>query len=223
MSDAILEYLRGLMSSPWIYVALFGLSMFDAFIPIFPSETLVVTAGVFAHHGKPWLALVIVTAWAGAFCGDHISYFIGRYAGDWLERRWLRQGTRRRDAYDQAGRILDKRGGLVLLIARYIPGGRTAATLVMGAVDYPLRSFSLFDALATGMWAVYSTMIGYLGGAAFQNDPFKGLLLGLGIAVGVSALVEAGRWLWQRFGPGGKDGGDQREGARERAPEHRGG
>ncbi|QKG22347.1 DedA family protein [Actinomadura verrucosospora] len=219
MSDAILEYLRGLMSSPWIYVALFGLSMFDAFVPIFPSESLVVTAGVFAHHGKPWLPLVILTAWVGAFCGDHVSYFIGRYAGGWLERVWLRPGSRRRKAYDEAGRILDKRGGLVLLIARYIPGGRTAATLVMGAVGYPLHSFSLFDALATGLWATYSAMIGYLGGAAFQNDPFKGLLLGLGIAVGVSLLVEAGRWLWQRFRPAGRNGGDRQEA--DKSTEHR--
>jgi membrane protein DedA with SNARE-associated domain len=193
--------------------------MVDAFIPIFPSESLVVTAGVFAHHGKPWLPLVIVTAWAGAFCGDHVSYFIGRYAGDWLERVWLRPGSRRRKAYDQAGRILAKRGGLVLLIARYIPGGRTAATLVMGAVDYPLRKFSMFDALATGLWATYSTMIGYLGGAAFQNDPFKGLLLGLGIAIGVSALVEAGRWLWQRFGPSRSDGGSRQDA--DEAADHR--
>lgn len=195
-----MDALRGWMSSPWIYVALFGLSMFDAFIPVFPSESLVVTAGVFASNGKPNLVLVIVASAAGAFCGDHISYFIGRFAGDRLER-WLRPGTRRRTAYDQAGRILAKRGGLVLVIARYIPGGRTAATLVMGAVRHPLRSFTPFDALATVLWASYSALIGYLGGSAFENDPFKGLLLGLGIALAITALVEGGRHVWQRLRP----------------------
>ncbi|TDD79191.1 DedA family protein [Actinomadura rubrisoli] len=200
MSDAIMDALRGTMASPWIYLALFGLSMVDAFLPVFPSESLVVTAGVFAAHGKPTLILVIAVSAAGAFCGDHVSYFIGRFAGERLER-WLRPGTRRRAAYDQAGRILDKRGGLVLVIARYIPGGRTAATLVMGAVRHPLSSFTPFDALATVLWAAYSALIGYLGGSTFENDPLKGLLLGLGIAVAITLLVEGGRHLWQKLRP----------------------
>ncbi|MFD0684426.1 DedA family protein [Actinomadura fibrosa] len=205
MSDAILDALRGSMSSPWIYAALFGLAMLDAFVPVVPSETLVVTAGVFAAHGRPFLVLVIAAAAVGAFCGDHVSYGIGRLAGDRLER-WLRPGTRRRAAYDQAGRILAKRGGLVLIIARYIPGGRTAATLVMGAVEHPLRSFSAYDAVAAVLWASYSALIGYLGGAAFQDDPVKGLLLGFGVAAALTVVVEGGRHLWQRFRSGGGRG-----------------
>ncbi|MBW8483936.1 DedA family protein [Actinomadura parmotrematis] len=200
MGDAILDALRGAMDSPWIYLAIFGLALVDSFLPVFPSESLVVTAGVFAAHGAPNLVLVIVTAALGAFCGDHISYFIGRFAGDRLQHR-LRGGKRRRKAFDEAERILDRRGGLVLVIARYIPGGRTAATLVMGAVRYPMRAFSLFDALATVLWGTYSALIGYLGGAAFEDDPLKGLLLGLGIALALSALIEAGRYLWNRFRP----------------------
>ncbi len=36
------------MSSWWIYLALWGFAALDGFFPAIPSETLVVTAGVFA-------------------------------------------------------------------------------------------------------------------------------------------------------------------------------
>ncbi|MFC7105441.1 hypothetical protein ACFQQB_36435 [Nonomuraea rubra] len=65
----------------------------------------------------------------------------------------------------------------------------------MGAVRHPLRSFTFFDAIATSSWAVYSGLIGFFGGMAFENDPIKGLLLGLGIALSITAVVEIVRWV----------------------------
>jgi membrane protein DedA with SNARE-associated domain len=194
LSDAILDALRGAMDSPWIYAALFGLALLDSFFPVVPSETLVITAGVFAASGEPMLLLVIASAALGAFCGDHVSYAIGRFGGVRLEG-WIRAGRRRSAAYDNADRILSKRGGLILLVARYIPGGRTATTLLMGIVKYPLRSFTLYDAPAAILWGIYSALIGYVGGSAFEEDPVKGLLLGLGIALAITALIEASRYV----------------------------
>jgi membrane protein DedA with SNARE-associated domain len=198
VGDAILDALQGTMTSPWIYAALLGMALLDAFLPVIPSETLIITAGVYAAKGDTVLPLVIAFSAAGAFCGDHVSYFIGRFAGDRLER-WIRSGRRRRDAYDRAAGIFDRRGGLVIIIARYIPGGRTAATLLMGIVRYPLRSFTPFDVVACVLWASYAGLIGYLGGAAFGEDPVMGLVLSFGIALVISGLVEVGRFLWNRF------------------------
>ncbi|MFD0479539.1 DedA family protein [Nonomuraea thailandensis] len=83
MSHAILDLVEQVMSSPWLYVALFALALLDGFFPVVPAETSVITAGVFAAaSGGPNLALVIVVAALGAFAGDHISYLIGnRSAG----------------------------------------------------------------------------------------------------------------------------------------------
>ncbi|GAA3715447.1 VTT domain-containing protein [Nonomuraea antimicrobica] len=189
MSHAILDLVHEVMSSPWLYLALFGLALLDGFFPIVPAETAVITAAVFAASGETNLALIIAVAALGAFAGDHISYLIGNRSGGRL---------REKKAFVWARRALDERGGLVLVVARYIPGGRTATTLTMGAVRYPLRSFTFFDAIAAGSWAVYSGLIGFFGGMAFENDPIKGLLLGLGIAVSVTALVEIVRWVRKR-------------------------
>jgi membrane-associated protein len=75
MSEAILHFTQELMSSWWIYAALFGFAALDGFFPAIPSETLVVTAGVFAATGKPNLYGAIAAL--GAFVGDHVSYALG--------------------------------------------------------------------------------------------------------------------------------------------------
>lgn len=181
------------MCSPWIYLALFSLAALDAFAPAFPSETLVVTAGVFAANGEPTLVGVIVVATFGAFVGDHVSYAIGRRVGTGVVSR-LRPGTKRHQAYAWARSAVSERGGLVLVVGRYVPGGRTATTLTMGTIRYPLRLFTAFTALATTSWGVYCALVGYLGGRAFEQDPLKGLVLGLGIALAVAAAVEGVRY-----------------------------
>lgn len=189
MSGPILDWVEQVMSSPWIYLVIILIAAVDSFFPVVPSETAVITAGVFAANGEPNLYLVIVTAALGAFAGDHVSYFIGRYAGGRLGER-IRSGKRRKAAVDWAAKALDQRGGMILVAARYIPGGRTAVTLTSGIVGYPLRRFTPFDALASLTWAVYSALIGYLGGKAFEDNPVAGLLLGLGVAIGISAVIE---------------------------------
>ncbi|TDE51168.1 DedA family protein [Nonomuraea mesophila] len=189
MSHAILDLVQQAMASPWLYAVLFGLALLDGFFPIVPAETAVITAGVFAASGETNLALVIVVAALGAFAGDHVSYLIGKTSGGRL---------RNKKAFVWARGALEERGGLVLIVARYIPGGRTATTLTMGAVRHPLRSFTFFDAIAASSWGVYSGLIGFFGGMAFENDPIKGLLLGLGIAVSVTAIVEGVRWIRKR-------------------------
>ena len=60
---------------------------------------------------------------------------------------------------------------------------------------YPLRSFTFFDGIAALSWATYSALIGYVGGEAFEDDPLKGLALGLGLALTVTLGVELVRQL----------------------------
>ncbi|GII91465.1 DedA family protein [Sinosporangium siamense] len=190
MSDAIIDLLREVMTSPWVYVALFAVAFIDGFFPVVPGETAVITAGVFAATGTPNLFLVIAVASLGAFCGDHFSYFLGRTSGTRLRARAKGKAAA---AFTWAEQALAERGGTVLVIARYIPGGRTATTLTMGACGYPRRAFAFYDAIAAVSWGVYSGLIGFFGGMAFKSDPIKGLLLGLGIAVTVAVVTEVVR------------------------------
>jgi membrane protein DedA with SNARE-associated domain len=200
--EAIEELVRGAMDTPWVLLALFAVSALDGFFPVVPSESLVVTAGVFAAaNGEPSLPLVALGAALGAFTGDHVSYVIGRRAGGRLTAR-LRPGTRRAASFAWAERALAERGATLLIVCRYIPGARTAVTLSAGAVRHPLRSFSTYDAIAASSWGAYSALVGYVGGAAFEEEPLQGVLLGLGLAVSVAAAVEVVRHLRGRDGGG---------------------
>ncbi|MEV7374693.1 DedA family protein [Streptomyces sp. NPDC090301] len=195
MNEAILQMVEGVVTTPWVYLALFGLAVLDGFFPIVPSETLVITLGVFAAStGDPNLAVIVAVAAIGAFVGDHISYLIGRKSGPRIFAK-LKPDGRARKAYDRVGRLLDERGGLVLVVARYIPGGRTAATVTTGATGFPRRAFAWYTALAAVTWGVYSAGIGYLGGAAFEHEPLKGVALGLGMAMLVTVAHEGVRWV----------------------------
>lgn len=176
-------------ASGWAYAILFVLAFLDALIPIVPSETSVITAGVVASSGDLSLPLVILFAAAGAFAGDNTSYFVGARYGTRINDRFFQsEKAQRRIAW--ANRQVEERGGELIVIARFIPGGRTVVTLSCGTLGYPWRRFVLFDAIAASIWALYAALLGYLGGHAFEEQPLKGLGLGLGIALGVSLLVE---------------------------------
>ncbi|SCE85535.1 DedA family protein [Micromonospora mirobrigensis] len=193
----VLDLLHQTVTSPWVYLVIIAVTAVDAFFPAVPGETVVITAAVFAAGGEPHLAGVIVAAAVGALAGDHVSYGIGRGGGAHRLAR-LPADSRRRSGSEWARRAVDRRGGMILTTARYVPGGRTAVTLTMGAVRYPLRSFFGYDLLACGTWALYCGLLGYFGGLAFERDPVKGLLVGVGLSVAVSGIFEVLRWAHRR-------------------------
>lgn len=193
------------VTSPWFYLVLFAVAAIDGFFPVVPSESLVITAGVYAASGEPELVPVVVLAALGAFTGDPVSFLVGRRAGGRLVRE-ARPGTRRHAAFGWARRTRAERGGLILVVARYVPGGRTAVTVTMGAVGYRLRSFSLFAAVAAVSWGVYGALLGYVGGVAFEDDPLKGVAVGLGLALSVTVVVEGVRFVRHRRARGVAEG-----------------
>ena len=64
-------------ASTWAYIVLALVAMLDAMLPIVPSETAVITAGVLASTGDLLLPLVIGCAATGAFLGDNAVYPLG--------------------------------------------------------------------------------------------------------------------------------------------------
>lgn len=197
MIETLSELLGSAITSPWVYLALFAAAVLDGVFPLVPCESLVIAAGVFATSGSPNLAGVIAAAAAGAVVGDHLAYLAGRQGGSHVVSR-LPAGSRRRAAFDRAARTLGTRGGLMLVACRYLPGVRVATTATAGAVGYPLRRFAAFDLLASVTWAVYSVLIGVLGGAAFEQNPVLGVAFGIAVAMLLTGVTECVRHLVRR-------------------------
>ena len=77
------------------------------------------------------------------------------------------------------------------MVARFIPGGRTATTFTAGYTHaFPYRKFLAADILAGFIWGTYAGLLGYFGGVTFKEQPWKGFLFAFGLAVGVAAVVE---------------------------------
>jgi membrane-associated protein len=192
--ESFVELVSG---SPWTYAVILAVAALDAILPLVPSETTVISAGVLAGAGDLQLGLVIAAGAAGAYSGDASAYWIGRRADERLASRLFRgaKGARRRM---WARTTLRRHGGPLIFGARFVPGGRTATTVTAGLLRMPWRRFALFAGAAGLAWASYAALLGYVGGRAFEDNPLWGLLLGFGIAALTFVVLEVSRRLRSR-------------------------
>ena len=191
MFDSLVDLATG---SPWTYGVVLGFAALDAIAPVVPSETLVVAAAALAASGRLDLVVVVLAAAAGAFVGDNAMYLIGRAFAE-RARRFASTRERAKERLDWAERQLDRRGGTVVIVSRFVPGGRTATMLAAGLVHMNWGRFVAFDLVAVSLWALYAGLIGFFGGSAFQNEPLVGIGLALGLALVLGALLDAARRL----------------------------
>jgi membrane protein DedA with SNARE-associated domain len=181
-----------LSSEPQAYLILFGVCAGDAVFPALPSESALILAGVLSVVGDLEIPVVLVTAALGAFVGDNTSYAIGRFLGHPVRKRFF-DGERGRRSIQWASDQLKTRGGLLVLVARFIPGGRTATTFTCGLTHFNYPTFAAFAGVAAILWALYGGLLGYFGGRMFEDKPWLALLVALGIAFTITVLVEGFR------------------------------
>lgn len=193
------------------YLLVLVLAAFDVVVPILPSESAVILGGVLVWQGRLHPVPLVLAAAAGAIAGDHLSYSIGR----WTQRGRPQTGRRDRRMGKAerlqvwAGRQLDQRGPALLIVARFIPGGRTASTFMAGRTVYSLRRFTPTTVGAGVLWATFAALLGYIGGHAFHDQTLLATGLGLMLAVAFAALVELVlSWRERRNGALVDDGDD---------------
>ena len=180
------------------YLVAIVIPALDAIFPVLPSETAVIALGVAtAGSADPRIALLVACAAAGAFLGDNLCYLLGRRFGPAVRRRFFGtpKGMRARA---WAERSLARFGMQLIIVCRFIPGGRTAVTLSCGLTGYPRRRFVAATAVAAIIWALYAFFIGRIGGRAFEDNPWAGLAIAFGGSVAISALIEVIRRLRNR-------------------------
>jgi membrane-associated protein len=180
--------------SPWTYLLLAVVCAGDAVLPVLPSETIVIAAAVLAGQHHLSIVLVVVAAAVGALAGDNTAYAVGQSGLRRLADRLMKSEKNRR-RLEWARAQLRHHGGWIIVVARFVPGGRTATTYVAGTVGMPWKSrFLPADGAAAVLWALYSSALGYFGGAAFEDNFWLPML----IAAGASLLLGVGGELLRR-------------------------
>lgn len=196
MTDEIVAWVESLMTAAAFYPILSGVVLLDSLFPLIPSETIITLAGAWSgSRGVPHLGLVLLAAVIGAVIGDNLCYFFGTRLFGVVGR--IPGGSRRGKALTWARRNLNERDISTLIIARFIPWARWTVTIMMGSVRYPWRRFLFWDTVGVIIWALQTTLLGYLGGWLFREQPLIGLAMGvlLGTAVGIG--LERGYRAWE--------------------------
>jgi membrane-associated protein len=183
------NWLADFSANWWFLLIIFAVAYLDSVIPIVPGETMVIIGGVAAGQGEQSLWLVIAAGASGAFLGDNTAYFIGSKLSTFFERRAAKR-PKWRARLDWASQQIRLRGGMLLITARFIPGGRSVLTISSGITRQPKVWFMGWIALAAVLWATYAAGLGYFGGKTFEDNHTKAFIVAFSASIGMTLIVE---------------------------------
>lgn len=131
-----------------------------------------------------WSSLIT----ACGILGNYVGYFFGLKSGPWLFNKKDTWYLKRRHL-EQARAFYEKRGGIAIIIARFVPVVRTFAPIVAGVVKMNFSKFSLYNFLGGAIWVYSLTFIGFiLGTNEWVNNNLGYIIIGL-IAVTTGPVV----------------------------------
>jgi membrane protein DedA with SNARE-associated domain len=156
-----------------------------------PGETAVVLAGVLASRGHLAIVPLIVIVVAAAVAGPLVGYEIGRRMGD----RLFASAVLRRvpGGVDRTRAVLRDRGGLGVLLGRFVAIVRAIMPAAAGAAPVRYATFLRWNLIGGVIWGVGYTLVGYLAGSAYTVVEKR---VGVGLAVAVAVLIVAAVAAW---------------------------
>jgi len=170
---------------------LFGLILFLGAVGLpIGASVILIAAGAFSQQGiLNWLPTAILGL-AGAIIGDVLSFGIGFYAKDWVDKRF---GNSK--AWKSAEESFAARAGLAIYLTRFLITALAIPTnLIAGGSGIQFRRFLTYDSLGEFTWIILYGGLGYFFGSqwelvsAFLSN-FGGLMVGVVILVSGIALA----------------------------------
>lgn len=172
----ILEFIKNLIDPNWImahggiYVVMFIIfAETGLFVGFFlPGDSLLFVTGMIISNSQSpftsdpanlmyWISLIIICGIIGNFVG----YWFGRKSGPLLFQKKDTLLFKQKHLH-QAKEFYDKRGGMAIVLARFLPIVRTFAPIVGGVVKMDSKKFALYNVIGSVAWVTSMTMCGYL-------------------------------------------------------------
>jgi membrane protein DedA with SNARE-associated domain len=123
-------------------------------------EAVLLLAGFLAFQGYLDIVGVICTAWAGSFLGDQTFFYLGRFKGRVLLKRFHSIAKKFREAL----KLIEKYGNFVAFISRFTYGFRIVLPIILGITNLAPRTFLWINLASALSWAVLFSLLGYLFG-----------------------------------------------------------
>jgi len=175
---------------PHLYAVIFGFVVFDAIIPIFPSESLLTTGSNLAAQDGSTIELwkLVVAGSLGAIVGDSLLY--------WLSRTVLRRTMSDRvDQLQQNAKVahsmavISRTAPTLIVFGRFVPGVRFLLGATMGLTRYPYARFLLWDSIGGIFWASYTCIFSYLVASVIDDKPLLSIAVSVVVTTGLLALM----------------------------------
>ncbi len=165
-------------------------------VPVIPGELALIAGAIYAGTGQLNVVAVGVTAVIAAVVGAEIGYGIGRLGGRALVLRFGKYVFVREHHLDRAERAVDRYGGFLVIIARFIVGLRELNGIIAGVTGMRLVTFTTFNVIGAVAWVGTWVSLGYLAGdhiEAIYADVTRYFVY----AIAVAAVALAG-WIGLR-------------------------
>ena len=183
----------------WGYLGIFLLMTIESsFIP-FPSEVVLVPAGILITTGEMSLMPVALAALLGSVVGAFINYFLALHLG----RKFIHQSVKKygkalllaESTINKSEKYFKKHGELTIFVGRLVPGIRQLISLPAGFARVNLFKFTLFTLLGAGIWSGILIYLGIVFGNNMEllNENIK---LFSSIVLSIGALVIGTYFIW---------------------------
>lgn len=129
-----------------------------------PGDSLLFTAGILASQRVLNIWILAVGSFVAAVFGDNVGYAIGKRAGPAIFKRENSFFFSQKNAA-RARKFYERRGGMAIVLARFIPIIRTFAPVMAGVGEMHYPSFLFFNLLGSLLWAAGLPAAGYFLGA----------------------------------------------------------
>lgn len=129
-------------------------------LPI-PDETLLVFCGYLISRGRLNAAGAFFAALAGSWCGISASYWIGRYLGLGVVRRYGRFFHLNDARLEKVHQWFHRAGHWALFVGYYIAGVRHFTAIVAGTSRLEFRTFMAYAWTGGAAWVSLFLTLGY--------------------------------------------------------------
>jgi membrane protein DedA with SNARE-associated domain len=195
------------------YAVVFSVLLLCGFGLPLPEDIILVTGGLLAWRGHPiepmtfrnmvqdgHLLTMIAFGLGGILAGDSVIFLAGRKLGHRVaEFRLLRRIVTPQKLMD-AEKLLRRRGNVVVVLARFLPGLRAPTYFTVGHAKLPYWEFLLFDGAAAlisaPLWVCLGFFFGSNIGEALRTAAHFSRYILAAALLAVALLV--GRWWLRR-------------------------
>lgn len=190
------------------YWGIFVLMTIESSLIPFPSEIVMLPAGVLANQGKLNLFGAIFAGTAGSLAGALINYTLAIVVGRAFLERYGRYFFVPLEQLHRAERVWEQHGEAATFVCRLLPAIRQLISIPAGLARMNLFRFCLWTTLGAGLWVSILTLTGYwLGERAVQlwGQHKLTITVGLICAAVLLAVVFVGtKLLWKRSSQGSR-------------------